>query len=91
MTEIIQYPRGGVEAGPSLEDQLVTAWAVADRLAKMLVEAGRDRAWEAAGTEAELMQGPERTPAEIAESMGLIYTLQVALGITDQAGNPIAS
>ena len=48
-------------------------------------------AMEAVGVETEAMLGPERSPAEAAESEGLIYTLRVALGIVDEAGYPIPS
>jgi hypothetical protein len=89
MSDIIHYPRRPPQPGPSPSEEIATAWAVADRLARLLVEADRDLAWGTAGTEAELMLGPERPAREVAESMGLIYTLRVALGIIDEAGNPI--
>ena len=88
MTEIIQYPRVEGHDWQTADDQLVTAWAVADRLAKLLVEVGRDKAFETVGLESELMAGPARTAGEEAETMGLLYTLRVALGITDEAGYP---
>jgi len=37
MTEIIQYPRAEGHPWQSPEDQLKTAWGVADALAKVLV------------------------------------------------------
>ena len=91
MTEIIQYPRAEGHPWQSPEDQLKTAWCVADALAKVLVEVGRDEAWALLGAESERMVGPTRSPSEEAQSMGLIYTLRVALGVTDEAGDPVTS
>jgi hypothetical protein len=91
MTAIFEYPRRPAESGPSLQDQLITAWTVADRLAQLLVGVDRDKALEAVGIETETMLGPARTPSEAAESEGLIYTLRVALGIVDEAGYPLPS